>query len=86
MDIGIPDQEVLAVYAALLCTAAYSCAQNGQRAQALDLIGEAERPPPGCPPVTAAAGCPRPRTSASTASVFTLFSANRASLSTMLAR
>ncbi|WP_214110363.1 hypothetical protein [Acrocarpospora catenulata] len=42
-DTGEPDPDVLSVYAALLCTAAYSCAQNGQRAQALDLIGEAEQ-------------------------------------------
>ncbi|WP_344975087.1 hypothetical protein [Streptosporangium fragile] len=40
---GTPQPQVLQVYAALLCTAAYSCAQNGQRAQSLDLIGEAER-------------------------------------------
>ncbi|MEO3859439.1 helix-turn-helix transcriptional regulator [Acrocarpospora sp. B8E8] len=42
-DTGEADPEVLGVYAALLCTAAYSCAQNGRRAQALDLIGEAEQ-------------------------------------------
>ncbi|WP_219471904.1 helix-turn-helix domain-containing protein [Nonomuraea rhizosphaerae] len=31
------------VYAAMLCTAAYTCAQHDQRARALDLIGEAEQ-------------------------------------------
>ncbi|WP_344317972.1 hypothetical protein [Acrocarpospora pleiomorpha] len=42
-DTGEPDPEVLATYAALLCTAAYSCAQNGRRTQAIELIGEAEQ-------------------------------------------
>ncbi|MBB5966271.1 hypothetical protein [Planomonospora venezuelensis] len=42
-DEGSPEPETLQIYAALLCTAAYACAQNGRRAQALDLIGEAEQ-------------------------------------------
>ena len=32
---------MLAAYGSLLCTAAYSCAQNGQKSQASDLISEA---------------------------------------------
>jgi hypothetical protein len=40
-DRGDPPAPVLAAYGSLLCTAAYACAQNGQRPQALDLIGEA---------------------------------------------
>jgi hypothetical protein len=40
-DHGDPSPPVLASYGSLLCTAAYACAQNGQRARALDFIGEA---------------------------------------------
>ena len=38
---GNPPPRVLAAYGSLLCTAAYACAQNGQKSQASDLIGEA---------------------------------------------
>ena len=41
-DSGDPASEVLATYGSLLCTASYTAAQNGQRHQALELIGEAE--------------------------------------------
>lgn len=37
------DPTVLATYGALLCTAAYTAAQNGKRATALDLITEAQQ-------------------------------------------
>jgi hypothetical protein len=40
-DHGAPPVPVLAAYGSLLCTAAYSSAQHGQRHQALDLIAEA---------------------------------------------
>ncbi|WP_170177670.1 helix-turn-helix domain-containing protein [Thermomonospora umbrina] len=40
-DRGEPGDGLLAAYGAMLCTAAYSSAQHGQRAQALDLIEEA---------------------------------------------
>ena len=36
------DYGVLAAYGSLLCTAAYACAQNGQKLQACDLISEAQ--------------------------------------------
>ena len=41
-DHGSPPPRVLAAYGSLLCTAAYACAQNGQRLQAFDLISEAQ--------------------------------------------
>jgi transcriptional regulator with XRE-family HTH domain len=40
-DHGDPTPHVLAAYGSLLCTAAYACAQNGQRSRAADLISEA---------------------------------------------
>lgn len=39
---GKPAPELLATYGSLLCTAAYTAAQNGSRHHALDLITEAE--------------------------------------------
>ncbi|MGH3549272.1 MAG: helix-turn-helix domain-containing protein, partial [Pseudonocardiaceae bacterium] len=41
-DVGNPCPERLAAYGALLCTAAYTAAQQNSRHQALDLISEAE--------------------------------------------
>lgn len=41
-DTGDPGPLVLASYGSLLCTAAYSSAQHGKRAAAIDLITEAE--------------------------------------------
>lgn len=41
-DSGDPAPDLLAAYGSLLCTAAYTAAQNGHRHQALDLISEAE--------------------------------------------
>jgi hypothetical protein len=41
-DRGHPPVPVLAAYGSLLCTAAYACAQNDQRHQALELITEAQ--------------------------------------------
>jgi len=38
---GNPPPRVLAAYGSLLCTAAYACAQNGNKSQASDLISEA---------------------------------------------
>jgi transcriptional regulator with XRE-family HTH domain len=40
-DHGNSAPRVLAAYGSLLCTAAYACAQNGQKSQAFDLITEA---------------------------------------------
>lgn len=37
-----PQPDLLGAYGALLCTAYYTAAQNGNRSQALELIGEAE--------------------------------------------
>ena len=39
---GNPPPRVLAAYGSLLCTAAYACAQNGQKRQASELISEAQ--------------------------------------------
>ncbi len=39
---GSPPPRVLAAYGSLLCTAAYACAQNGQKRQASELISEAQ--------------------------------------------
>ncbi|MGW4426133.1 helix-turn-helix domain-containing protein [Streptosporangium sp. NPDC004631] len=47
-----PVSPALSIYTALLCTAAYACAQNGRRPQAIELIEEAE---------TAAAHLPQSR-------------------------
>jgi hypothetical protein len=41
-DSGEPEPELLAAYGSLLCTAAYTTAQHGNRHQALELITEAE--------------------------------------------
>jgi len=41
-DRGNPPPRVLAAYGSLLCTAAYACAQNGQKSRACDLIAEAQ--------------------------------------------
>lgn len=57
---GTPEPQALQVYAALLCTAAYSCAQNGQRAQSLDLIGEAEQAAARLPESTSRGRLPTP--------------------------
>ncbi|MFF5208824.1 hypothetical protein [Streptosporangium sp. NPDC000396] len=59
-DSGAPAPQALQVYAALLCTAAYSCAQNGQRAQSLDLIGEAEQAAARLPEHTSRGRLPTP--------------------------
>ncbi len=40
-DHGDPGPVLLAAYGSVLCTAAYSCAQNSKGAEALELIGEA---------------------------------------------
>jgi transcriptional regulator with XRE-family HTH domain len=42
-DSGDQQPHLLAAYGSLLCTAAYSSAQNGNRGRALELIGEAEQ-------------------------------------------
>jgi hypothetical protein len=42
-DSGDPRPDLLAAYGSLLCTAAYSSAQNGHRGRAIELIGEAEQ-------------------------------------------
>jgi hypothetical protein len=42
-DTGDRRPHLLAAYGSLLCTAAYSSAQNGDRGRALELIGEAEQ-------------------------------------------
>ncbi|MGH3908249.1 MAG: helix-turn-helix domain-containing protein [Pseudonocardiaceae bacterium] len=39
---GTAARDLLGAYGALLCTASYTAAQNGNRSQALELIGEAE--------------------------------------------
>ncbi|MGH3771534.1 MAG: helix-turn-helix domain-containing protein [Pseudonocardiaceae bacterium] len=47
VDSGDPVPERLATYGSLLCTASYTAAQHGNRSGALELITEAEAPPPG---------------------------------------
>jgi transcriptional regulator with XRE-family HTH domain len=41
-DSGEPEPRILGSYGSLLCTAAYSSAQNGSRTQAVELLDEAE--------------------------------------------
>lgn len=59
-DRGTPEPQTLQVYAALLCTAAYSCAQNGLRAQSLDLVREAEQAAGRLPEATSRGRLPTP--------------------------
>ncbi|GGL34488.1 transcriptional regulator [Planomonospora parontospora] len=59
-DRGSPEPETLQIYAALLCTAAYACAQSGRRAQSLGLIEEAEQATARLPEHTARGRLPTP--------------------------